>query len=134
MLKKSLFLILLLGACKSSPSSKTETPVYLGVQLSENGGFTGGIPAHTFTADGRVLNAQGDSIGSLNADQLQVLKAQAQTLAEMKFYQGVPGRLQRTMQLYLPADTLNFSWSIEDSTSAAKTLNLSFSRLYPFLP
>lgn len=134
MLKKSLFLLLVLGACKSSPPSKTEMPSYLGIQISETGGFTGGLNPHTLVVDGGVFNAQGDSIANLNPNQRKLLNAEAKILAELQNYQGEQGRLQRNLQLYLPADTLYFSWSIEDSTKTAKTLNLSFSRLYRLIP
>lgn len=135
MFRKSLILLVLVGACKMKEQAKPAAPdSFKALRIAETGGFTGGLAPVTFKVDGLVYDSRQEQTDSLSSEQLAVLMKEAQRVAEFSGYRGGTGNLQREIWLMRSADTLYYRWPIEDTTKTAKTLNVSFGRLYRLLP
>ncbi len=130
MLKKSFLILFMVAACKASaPPQGASSKDLQALKIQEAGGFTGGFGPIKLRADGTVLNTQGLVADTLSPQEWKAAEAIALEVQNLPSYEGVEGNVMRSMDLYIKGDSLQFYWSLEDTSKTAKTLNESFGRL-----
>lgn len=128
MVRKILFLIFIISACKTSPQSDSVPGAeFISLHISETGGFTNGFPERIIRPSGQVFELNGSLLSTLDSAALEKLEQQVIALKSLSAYQGELSTLNRELKLITRKGNSFYAWSVEDPQ--AEELNHIFRQL-----